>query len=530
MNRSHTDPPQMGISPIEPVTSPQVMGDEKAPIDGHIDQNTGVIVAKKSGAERKHVARLDAIFMVYAAVAQVLKYLDQQNIQNAYVSGMKEDLHLLGNEYNYFITSFNVGYALFLIPSQIIITRVRPSWWLSGLEFCWGVLTIGLCFVKNAKQVYALRAFIGAFEASCYPGALTLLMSWYTPREIAFRIGIYTSCQFFGAMLSGALQASISATMHNRGGLSGWRWMFLIDGLMTVIWAVLGLFFIPDYPNKPNPWARFWLTPHHVQMAQERMHRFCRASNKHFTFATVKRTVALPVFWMFIIFYPACVIGNQAYNYFGLYLKSLVDANGEKVWSTSAVNSIPIGGLAIGVATTWIFPALSDYFQTRWLIMLPELLWCLLPATILTIWHVPENVRYFAWFATYLTMSLPGVILAWLSDLTPHDAEARSFCIGFGIAFFYAVGAWSNILVWPASTAPRFPTAWPTTIGLIVMAICLLLFFRYVELKWIRPQNTRIAEEKAREEAHAQALGARGMEEGRTEGGKTDEFVQVKDV
>lgn len=49
-------------------------------------------------------------------------------------------------------------------------------------------------------------------------------------------------------------------------------------------------------------------------MAQERMHRFCRASNKHFTFATVKRTVALPVFWMFIIFYPACVIGNQAYN------------------------------------------------------------------------------------------------------------------------------------------------------------------------------------------------------------------------
>lgn len=127
-------------------------------------------------------------------------------------------------------------------------------------------------------------------------------------------------------------------------------------------------------------------------------------------------------------------------------------------------------------------------------------------------------------------MSLPGVILAWLSDLTPHDAEARSFCIGFGIAFFYAVGAWSNILVWPASTAPRFPTAWPTTIGLIVMAICLLLFFRYVELKWIRPQNTRIAEEKAREEAHAQALGARGMEDGRTEGGKTDEVVQVKDV
>lgn len=87
------------------------------------------------------------------------------------------------------------SYAIFLIPSQIIITRVRPSLWLPLLEFGWGVLTLSLFKVHDAKQVYAIRAFMGAFEASAYPGALMLLMSWYTPREIALRIGFYHSCQ-----------------------------------------------------------------------------------------------------------------------------------------------------------------------------------------------------------------------------------------------------------------------------------------------------------------------------------------------
>lgn len=96
-------------------------------------------------------------------------------------------------------------------------------------------------------------------------------------------------------------------------------------------------------------------------------------------------------------------------------------------------------------------------------------------------------------------MSVPAVTIAWLSDLTPHDAEARSFTLAFGIAFFYAVGSWSNILIWPADTAPRFPNTWPVNIGLLALAICLLLLFRYVEIKWIRPENTRIAEQHARE-------------------------------
>ncbi|KAI7534525.1 hypothetical protein KC317_g18929, partial [Hortaea werneckii] len=96
---------------------------------------------QRSKEERDLVLRLDIFLMTFGCISQVIKYLDQQNINNAYVSGMEEDLHLDGNELNYFTTYFNVAYCIMLVPSQIIMTWVRPSLWLPGLEICWGVLT-----------------------------------------------------------------------------------------------------------------------------------------------------------------------------------------------------------------------------------------------------------------------------------------------------------------------------------------------------------------------------------------------------
>ena len=77
-----------------------------------------------------------------------------------------------------------------------MMTHLRPSRWLPFLEFSWGLLTIGLFKVNHTWQIYVLRAFIGAFEASGYGGAVVLLMSWYTPRELALRIAFYHSSQW----------------------------------------------------------------------------------------------------------------------------------------------------------------------------------------------------------------------------------------------------------------------------------------------------------------------------------------------
>lgn len=501
-----------------------------------IDPQTGATIPKKSAEERWFVARLDAILLIYTCVSQVLKYLDQQNITNAYVSGMKEDLNLQGVEYNLFTTYFNVGYAIFLIPSQIIITRVRPSYWLPALEFAWGTLTLFLYLVKDAKQVYAMRAFMGAFEASAYPGALMLLMSWYTPRELAFRIGIYHSCQSIGLMVSGALQSAIQATMHNANGLAGWRWMFIVDGLMTVVWAALGLILIPDFPTKPNPWA-FWLKPRHVEIAKERTQRFRRADNKKFTLASIKRTFSQPLFYFFITLYPAAVLAQAGYQYFSLFLKSLKDANGNPLWTVTAVNAIPIGGSAITVVTVWVYSFLSDYFQTRWLIVLIQAVWGIIPCIILSVWNVPLGAKYFSYFATYLSLATAPPIFSWMSDLCPYDAEQRAFIVGAAITMYYAVGAWSNVLIWPANQVPHYHAAWQTSIALWVLVIILLCTLRYIEIKYIRPKNRRIAEEisqtmqqaeaEAGEQAKVDQVYGRESEEGKKPAGMVQRVVSA---
>lgn len=122
---------------------------------------------------------------------------------NAYVSGMKEvwtvqssdyhkanksvthtvqDLDIQKDEYNYFTTFWTIGYIVGMIPSQIIITKTRPSYWLPAAEVVWAIITFCFAAVKTVKQVYAMRFLIGLFESPFYVGAMTLLGNWYMPK------------------------------------------------------------------------------------------------------------------------------------------------------------------------------------------------------------------------------------------------------------------------------------------------------------------------------------------------------------
>jgi len=300
--------------------------------------------------------------------------------------------------------------------------------------------------------------------------------------------------------MAGALQAAIYNSLDGHSGLAGWRWMFVIDGIITMIYAIAGFWLIPDFPSMPNPWA-FWLEPRHIEIAVERTKRFRRSDNKKFTWATIKRTVKMPLLYFFITLYPASVLAQAGYQYFNLFLKSLLNPDGSRVWSTAQVNAIPIGGGAITIVMVWGWAFVSDYFQTRWLVVMAQAVIGFIPSIILAVWNVPLGAKYFAWFATYLSLATAPPIFAWMSDLSPHDAEQRAFVLGFSIAFYYAVGAWSNVLIWPASQVPHYRVAWQCSIALWALVIVLLCALRYTELKFIRPRNRRIAEENYDEAA-----------------------------
>ncbi|WVW80531.1 hypothetical protein I302_102516 [Kwoniella bestiolae CBS 10118] len=448
--------------------------------DGHV----------KSAEEKRYLRKLDLCLLTFTCISQLIKYLDQQNINFAYTSGMKESLNLYGNELNYFTTYFNVGYCIFLVPSQIMITRFKPAIWLSCLELIWGALTLGLAGVKNHKQVYAIRAFIGAAESSAYPGAVALLMTWYTPLEMAKRIGFYHSCQPIGSMVAGGLQAAILKSLDGSHGLEGWRWTFIINGIMTIVIAALGFFMIPDFPDRPNKLA-FWFTAHDKRIAEDRLLRWRRVAPDAINWRTAKKAASTIITPALMWLYTASLIAVAAVSYFNLFLKSLKHADGTAVWSAEALSAVPMVGYTIQILSTWFFAFCSDYFRTRWLCLLAIACIGIPSATILTIWNVSTAAKYYAFFALYATNTGAPIIWSWMSDMLPTEPEQRTLTISICISFYYAINAWSNPLIYPAKEAPHYKHGWGVSLGLYCSVVCIILALRTYDIKVIRPRNYR---------------------------------------
>ncbi|KXH61893.1 pantothenate transporter liz1, partial [Colletotrichum nymphaeae SA-01] len=140
---------------------------------------------------RRYVQRLDTFFFPTVCFGYFIKYLDQTNYSNAFISGMQTDLGLYGNERNWLNTWFSLGIMVGSVPAQMSqLSFIRPSVLIPSCEVIWSLLVIGMGFAKNIKTMYALRFFIGLFEACAFPGYIAMLGGWYGPKELTKRLAI----------------------------------------------------------------------------------------------------------------------------------------------------------------------------------------------------------------------------------------------------------------------------------------------------------------------------------------------------
>jgi ACS family pantothenate transporter-like MFS transporter len=185
----------------------------------------------KSPQEQRLLLKLDAAILSIGCLGFFMKYLDQGNMANAYVSGMQEELNMYGNEYTYAGSIYTVAYAVMQIPSTLIIQRVRPSLWLAIMEVCWGVFTFAQAGMHSTCQLYAFRFLVGFFESSFFPSLLYVLGSWYTKTELAKRAALFHMTAPLGSAFGGYLQAAVYKTLDGAHGLAGWRWLYIICGV-----------------------------------------------------------------------------------------------------------------------------------------------------------------------------------------------------------------------------------------------------------------------------------------------------------
>ncbi|KAK7202911.1 putative pantothenate transporter [Myxozyma melibiosi] len=434
--------------------------------------------------QRRYMQKLDANILLYALLSFFIKTLDNSNISNAYVSGMKEDLHLYGNERNLFSTMFNCGYLIGAIPSQFMLNRVRPSVWIPTCEFIWSGLVMSIAGCNSARPIYGIRFMIGFFESVAYPGLALVLGSWYRPSELAKRMELYDAAWAIASMFSGYIQAGVYSSMNGLAGFKGWQWLFVIDGIISFPIAWLGYYSIPDFPKNNHS---LYLSELEREYSYVRMELVGRKAPKKLTMG---RLVGMFKTWRpYAFLLPWCLFNvNDTTGYFNLWLDSLTKADGSSLYSTQQINLIPTGGYAISLVIGYLSANISDRVGHRWAFILHAASWCFLGNLLLAIWDIPFGLKYFAFFCPDIGYSSWGMMLAWSAEVFQDDAELRGMLPATGSTISYAINAWLPNVIFPTEHAPQYKTGkgYQIISGLLVLEMIGVLFMLFMWKREVR--------------------------------------------
>ncbi|CAI7638032.1 unnamed protein product [Penicillium pancosmium] len=285
---------------------------------------------------------------------------------NAYVSGLKEDFSLYGNELNY----FNVCY----------FTAAR--WLLPGLEVLWGICTFAQSRVTNVNQIYALRFLVGMLEAPVFAGTHFILGSWYSGPELFKRAGAWFICNPLGSMVSGYLQSAAYTNLSGVAGMPGWRWLFIIDGIFTIPVALIGFFIFPGIPDSPRP---FYLTESDIALAKERTARAKIRRPGKLGLDVFKRSLKRWRIWVFILCYACMIISSYPSSYMNLWLKA-------EGYSVTQINQLPTVIYAITIVASWLGSTLASIYPA-WIIYTLASACVLFSTLCMIIWNIPTALK-----------------------------------------------------------------------------------------------------------------------------------------
>ncbi|KAB8234244.1 major facilitator superfamily domain-containing protein [Aspergillus alliaceus] len=239
-------------------------GESSITLDGAPDDDDAT-------AERALVWKQDLRIVPLSAFIYLLCYLDRSNIGNAKVLNMDtgDDLlsetHMSNYQFTIALMVFLVAYALFEVPSNYLLKKLRPSRWIAFLMFSWGAVTIGLGGSRNFGDVTGIRFLLGVIEAGLFPGLVYYLTFWYRVSERSIRVALILASATLAGAFGGAIAYGVGY-LNGSHGLSAWRWLFIIEGAPSCASAILVWFFLPDYPETAR-----WLSAAELELAKDRL-------------------------------------------------------------------------------------------------------------------------------------------------------------------------------------------------------------------------------------------------------------------
>ena len=216
--------------------------------------------AQQSVLERTTLAKVTRRLMPFLLLLYIVAWLDRVNVGFAALQ-MNQDLQFSPAVYGLGAGLFFIGYALFEVPSNLVLARVGARRWIARIMVTWGLLSAAMMFVRGPTSFYTLRFLLGVAEAGFFPGIIYYLSSWYPAAQRARAVSWFMVAIPLTIVIGGPL-AGYLLDMNGIGGLRGWQWLFLLEGLPAVILGVVVFFYLTDRPDQAHwlePAERAWL-------------------------------------------------------------------------------------------------------------------------------------------------------------------------------------------------------------------------------------------------------------------------------
>jgi ACS family tartrate transporter-like MFS transporter len=354
-------------------------------------------------AQRKAAWRLLPVI----GVGYGLAYMDRINISFASLQ-MNRELHFSASVYGFGAGLFFIGYALCEVPSNLMLLRFGARRWLARIMFTWGLLAAAMLFVRTPLEFNALRLLLGIAEAGFYPGVIFYLTLWFPARMRARAVSRFYVSLPLSSVVMGALAGWLLG-LGGKMGLSGWQWLFLVEGLPAVAFSVVILKMLPDCPAKAA-----WLTTEEKAWLESQLK--ADGATAHLGHeAGVARALLSPKVWMIGAYFFFALITSYAYSF-----SAPAILQGATGWSVTNVGLlVACFGLA-GAAAMLLNSAHSDRRGER-------ALHCIVPCVVMAAGYLVASTATEAWL---VVVSLAASYVAFMAMLAPANAVPMQFLAG----------------------------------------------------------------------------------------------------
>lgn len=435
--------------------------------DGGVDAEFGGPEERKK-LERRFLWKLD-LRMSILIIIYILNYIDRNNAGAARLRGFEADLGLRGQEFATLLSILYVGYIIMQIPSNMFLNWIgKPSWYLPGCMIVWGMISCLTGVTHNFVGALLTRFFLGFVEAAFFPGALFLLSKWYKRNELGLRTAILYCGNIISNAFGSLIASGILSNMQGKLGHSAWRWLFYIEGALTIAIAAIAIFVLPDFPTTTR-----WLTPQERALAIKRMEEDAGVGDEQQT-----EQGAGKGFWLAVtdwkVWWLAFALTSQVVALsFNAYFPTLSATLGFNRTVTLLLCAPPFVFAALaGFWLSWHSDKKGERFYH---IVISFGLGII--GFIIAIATMNTAARYVSLFL--MAQSYAGFIVfyAWMSNSFPRPPSKRAVALALMNAFSQ-LGNVAGSYVWPTMWGPTYRNSYAICIATSGTAIVMLWIYR----------------------------------------------------